>query len=208
VSAGRRLLIATGSAHKLAELRELLDLPRTHIVALADLALADDAPEEGQTFEENATSKALYYAGLSGLPTLADDSGLEVDRLGGRPGVRTRRYAGATATDDDNNQLLLRELAGVPPAERTARYRCVLVLAEPRPEGPPALTFTAGTFEGRIALEPRGSAGFGYDPVFEPASEPDGGRTVGQMSAAEKNAISHRAQAARAVGEVLRERGY
>ncbi|HUG47106.1 MAG TPA: non-canonical purine NTP pyrophosphatase [Candidatus Limnocylindria bacterium] len=208
MSAGRRLLIATGSEHKLAELRQLLDLPSTTLVSLAQHGLPDDAPEEGATFEKNATSKAAYYAVLSGLPTLADDSGLEVDWLGGRPGVRTRRYAGESATDEENNTLLLRELGGVPAEERSARYRCVLVLAEPQADGSLEQLTTAGTFEGRIALAPRGAGGFGYDPIFEPAGEPVGGRTVGQLSAAEKNEVSHRAQAARRMSELLRERGY
>jgi XTP/dITP diphosphohydrolase len=206
VSDHRRLLIATGSAHKLAELRELLDLPRTEIVALADVGLVDDATEDGQTFEQNATAKALHYARLSGLPTLADDSGLEVDALEGRPGVRTRRFAGEDATDAENNAHLLKVLGSLAPDERTARYRCVLVLVEPTSDA--ARLVTEGIFEGRIALEPRGGGGFGYDPIFEPGSEPVGGRTVGQLSAAEKNAISHRAQAAGAMGELLRERGY
>jgi XTP/dITP diphosphohydrolase len=206
VSDHRRLLIATGSAHKLAELRELLDLPRTKIVALADVGLVDDATEDGQTFEQNATAKALYYSRLSGLPTLADDSGLEVDALDGQPGVRTRRFAGEHAADAENNAHLLKILEGLAPDARTARYRCVLVLVEPISDRAPLVT--EGTFEGRIALEPRGSGGFGYDPIFEPASEPVGGRTVGQLSAAEKNAISHRAQAARAMRQLLRERGY
>jgi XTP/dITP diphosphohydrolase len=206
VSDNRRLLIATGSAHKLAELRELLDLPQTDIVSLADLDLPDDATEDGQTFEQNATAKALYYARLSGLPTMADDSGLEVDALDGRPGVRTRRFAGEDATDAENNAHLLKVLEGPLPDQRTARYRCALVLVEPISDTAPLVT--EGTFEGRIALEPRGSGGFGYDPIFEPATEPVGGRTVGQLSAAEKNAISHRAQAARAMGPLLRERGY
>jgi XTP/dITP diphosphohydrolase len=208
VSARRRLLIATGSPHKFAELKAILDLAEVDIVSLADVGLADDAKEEGATFEENARAKALHYAARSGLPTLADDSGLEVDALGGRPGVRTRRYAGETASDEENNAFLLRELKGVPASQRTARYRCVLVLAEPQPSDPAALTVTRGTFQGRIALRPRGQGGFGYDPIFEPAGEPVGGRTVGEMTAGEKNAMSHRAQAARAMRELLRERGY
>ncbi|CAN5816720.1 XTP/dITP diphosphatase [soil metagenome] len=203
----RRLLIATGSEHKLAELRLLLDLPRTEILSLRDLGLPDDAREDGASFEENAAAKATYYAARSGLPTLADDSGLEVDRLGGRPGIRTRRYASESATDFENNRFLLQELEGVPAAERSARYRCVLVLAEPQAVGSLEQLMTAGTFEGRIALRPRGAGGFGYDPIFEPAGEPVGGRTVGQLSAAEKNQISHRAQAAKAMGRLLRERG-
>jgi XTP/dITP diphosphohydrolase len=203
----RRLLIATGSAHKLAELRELLDLPSTDTVALADIGLPDDAPETGATFEANATSKAVYYAGLSDMPTLADDSGLEVDELAGLPGVRTRRFAGEDATDDENNRHLLDRLSGVAPDKRTARYRCVLVLAEPGADED-VVEQAVGTFEGRIALEPRGDEGFGYDPIFEPADEPVGGRTVGQLSSTEKNAISHRAQAARQMAERLRGRGY
>ena len=200
-----RLLIATGSQHKFAELSELLDLPVAELVSLADLGLADSADETGSTFEENARLKALHYAELSGLPTLADDSGIEVDALGGRPGVRTRRYAGAQATDEANNVKLLEELAGFfGPDERTARYRCVLALAE---DGT-VVEQTVGTFDGRIAFEPRGSGGFGYDPIFEPLSEPPGGRTVGELSATEKNAISHRAHAARAMHPLLVARGY
>ena len=206
----RRLLVATGSAHKLAELRRLLDLPDTDVLSLPELGIPDDAPEPAETFEENATSKALYYAERSGLPTLADDSGLEVDALGGLPGVRTRRFFAENATDAENNAHLLQRLAGIPPEGRAARYRCVLVLADPVPgDGTPRVTATThGTFEGRIALEPRGIEGFGYDPIFEPAGEPVGGRTVGQLSADEKNSMSHRAQAARQMREIISRRGY
>jgi XTP/dITP diphosphohydrolase len=205
VTARRRLLLATGSSHKLAELRALLDLPAAELVGLPDLGITDDAPEPGDTFLANATTKALHYAGVSGLPTVADDSGLEVDALGGRPGVHTRRYAGPYATDEDNNAKLLAELAGFyGPDERTARYRCVLVLAVDSE----VRAVTRGTFEGRIAFEPRGTAGFGYDPIFEPNGEPAGGRTVGQLTATEKNAISHRAQAARAMAALLRSSGW
>jgi XTP/dITP diphosphohydrolase len=210
VSAPRkRLLIATGSAHKLAELRQLLDLPRTDMLSLADIGLADDAVEDGMTFEANASAKAAYYARRSRLPTVADDSGLEVDVLGGLPGVRTRRFAGEAATDDENNRHLLERLRGVESAARTARYRCVLSFAEPTGTGDAGVReVTTGTFEGRIALEPRGEGGFGYDPIFEPLDEPIGRRTVGQLTAAEKNAVSHRARAARAMGGILRRRGY
>ena len=201
----RRLLIATGSSHKLAELRDLLALTNTELLSLADVGLTDSAVEDGSTFEDNARIKGLYYARLSGLATLADDSGLEVHALGGRPGVKTRRYAGANATDEQNNRKLLTELVDfLGPDERTARYRCVLVLVE---DGAVTET-TFGTLEGRIAFEPRGDGGFGYDPIFEPSAELVGGRTVGQMASAEKNEISHRAQAARDMRERLLARGY
>ena len=203
--ARRRLLIATGSSHKFAELRDLLDLPNTDLVSLPDVDLADGVAENGATFEDNARIKAVQYAKLSGLPTLADDSGIEVDALGGRPGVLTRRYSGSGATDGKNNAKLLAELADFyGPDERTARYRCVLVLVE---DGALVET-TRGTFEGRVAFAPRGNGGFGYDPIFEPLSEPSGGRTVGQLSAEEKNRVSHRAQAARLMRERLVARGY
>lgn len=205
------LLIATGSRHKYAELSELLNLPNTYLLSLSDVGLTDSAEETGETFEENAAAKALHYARLSGMPTLADDSGLEVNALGGRPGIRTRRYAGLDATDDQNNQLLLAELGeqNLSPGARTARYQCVLVLAEPSADEEPAVIETArGTFEGRIAVEPRGDGGFGYDPIFEPASEPVGARTVGQLTLAEKNEVSHRAKAARTMRELLIARGY
>ena len=196
----RRLLVATGSRHKSRELAQLLDLPDTELLSLADVGLSDTADETGTTFAENATIKALHYAELSGLLTLADDSGLEVDALGGRPGIWTRRYAGPSATDPENNAKLLAELASIgEPSARTARYRCVLVLAQ---DGH-VLETTQGTFEGRIAFAPHGSGGFGYDPIFEPASEPIGGRTVGQLTSAQKNSMSHRAKAARAMRERL-----
>lgn len=141
------------------------------------------------------------------MPALADDSGLEVDALGGAPGVRTRRYAGPSATDADNNAKLLRELDGVPVGARGARYVCVLALAIPDAAAAGGLHMITrrGTSRGRIALEPRGRAGFGYDPLFEPARERPGGRTFGQYRAVEKDAISHRGRAARRMAPVLRE---
>ena len=211
VSAGpRRLLVATGSKHKLAELRALLALPNTDLLSLSDLGLTDDAQEVGETFAENATAKALWYASRAGLPTLADDSGLEVDALDGQPGVRTRRFAGDDPSDEENNDHLLDLLGGLLPEDRTARYRCVLAYAEPTADGGALLRdTTVGSFEGRItADEPRGQNGFGYDPIVEPADEPIGGRTVAQLSAAEKNARSHRGQAALLMRERLLERGY
>ncbi len=203
-STNRRLLIATGSAHKFEELRELLDLSDTELVSLADVGISDSAEETGETFAENASAKAIYYASASGLPALADDSGVEVDALDGRPGVRTRRYAGPNATDAQNNALLLSEMYDVGRLiERTARYQCVLAFAATDDGEPTIQELTQGTFEGRIAFEPRGTGGFGYDPLFEPLTEPEGGRTVGELSAVEKNAVSHRAKAARQMRERL-----
>jgi XTP/dITP diphosphohydrolase len=207
-----RLLVATHSAHKLAELRELLDLERAEIVGLTDVGVEDEPDETGTTFETNARIKARFGARRTGLPTLADDSGLEVDALDGAPGVRTRRYAGPTATDTDNNAKLLAALGGLPPERRGARYVCVLALALPGPETGPndavPIRTVRGTTRGRISVEPRGSGGFGYDPIFEPEGEPPGGRTFGQWSAAAKNAVSHRGRAARRMTPILRELGF
>jgi XTP/dITP diphosphohydrolase len=196
-----RLVVATRSEHKLRELRELLGPSPLDLVSLADVGVHDEVVETGETFEANARLKARAYARLTGLPTLADDSGLEVEALDGGPGVRTRRYAGPDATDEENNAKLLDALAGLPAERRGARYVCVLSLvlpggAGPR-GGPPVAAETRGTCRGRIAIGPRGTGGFGYDPIFEPAGQPPGGRTLGLYSPAEKHRISHRAKAAR-----------
>jgi len=207
----RRLLVATRSSHKLRELRELLDLDRTDLVSLDDLGIADDPIEDGATFETNAAIKARFGARRSGLPTVADDSGLEVDALGGGPGVRTRRYAGEEATDADNNTKLLDALRGLPPERRGARYVCVLALALPEGvggRGRLVLITARGTCRGRIATDARGNAGFGYDPIFEPEPEPPGGRTLGLWTPAEKHAISHRARAARRLAPRLVDLGF
>ena len=206
-----QLLIATRSPHKLAELRTLLSVDRAELVTLDDIGVEGDVDETGSTFESNARLKARFGARATGLPTLADDSGLEVEALGGGPGVRTRRYAGENATDETNNTKLLAELAGLPPERRAARYVCVLALALPDAEGPHGglpVRVVRGTCRGRIATEARGSAGFGYDPVFEPQSEPPGGRTLGLWTPEEKNRISHRAAAARRMSPILRELGF
>jgi XTP/dITP diphosphohydrolase len=206
-----RILVATRSTHKLRELRELLSLGRDTLVSLDDLGIPGDPVEDGETFETNATIKARFGLRASGLPTLADDSGIEVDALGGAPGVRTRRYAGEDATDEDNNAKLLAALAGLPPERRGARYVCVLALALPGyagPRGGVTVTMTRGTCRGRIATGPRGTGGFGYDPIFEPAAEPPGGRTLGLWTPAEKNAISHRARAARRMAPKLAALGF
>jgi XTP/dITP diphosphohydrolase len=212
VTAGRRrLLVATRSPHKLRELRELLHLEHTDLVSLDELDIPGDPEETGETFETNAAIKARAGFRASGLPTLADDSGLEVDALDGGPGVRTRRYAGEHASDEENNAKLLRALAGRPAGERGARYVCVLALAQPGATGPGGgtrLILARGTTRGRIATEARGTGGFGYDPIFEPRSEPPGGRTLGLWTPAEKHAISHRARAARRMAARLRTLGF
>jgi len=206
-----RLLVATRSAHKLAELRQLLALSRAELVTLDDVGIDEDVEETGSTFEANARLKARFAARASGLPSLADDSGIEVHALGGRPGVRTRRYAGEAATDAQNNAKLLGELDGLPPERRGARYVCVLALALPGRAGPrggqPVIS-VRGTCRGRIAATGKGNGGFGYDPIFEPASEPPGGRTLGEWSQDEKNRISHRGAAARRMTPILRELGF
>lgn len=208
------LLVATGSAHKLRELTELLHLERARLVSIADVssaAAAGEPVEDGATFAANAAAKARFYARATGLPTLADDSGIEVDALGGAPGVRTRRFAGDDATDERNNVKMLDALRGLPPARRGARYRCVLAFADPMATGPRGgipVAYARGTLAGRIAAAPRGRGGFGYDPIFEPEGEPPDGRTLGEWSAAEKNSVSHRARAARRMARVLAAKGF
>lgn len=208
----RRLLVATRSRHKLRELQDLLSLdPSVTLLCPDDLGIEGEPEETGETFETNARIKARYYAAASGLPTLADDSGLEVDALAGGPGVRTRRYAGPDATDADNNALLLRELGGLPSERRGGRYVCVLALALPGRDGPRGalpIVVRRGTCRGRIATGEQGSGGFGYDPLFEPIAEAPGGRTLGLYTAAEKHAISHRSRAAQRMAPVLRELGF
>ena len=210
-AAPRRLLVATRSRHKLRELGELLALPADiALLSPDDLGIDGEPDETGETFETNARIKARYYARRSGLPTLADDSGLEVDALGGAPGVRTRRFAGPDATDEQNNEKLLCDLAGLPPERRGGRYVCVLALALPGEAGARGalrIDVRRGTCRGRIAEGPRGAGGFGYDPIFEPAQEAPGGRTLGQWSAAEKHAISHRSRAAARMRPRLAELG-
>jgi len=208
---GPALVIATHSPHKLRELRELLQLERANVLSLADLGVTGQPIESGRTFAANAALKARFAARGTGLPALADDSGIEVDALNGGPGVQTRRYAGPAATDAENNAKLLRELEGLPPERRSARYVCLLALALPEREGSRGglpVILRQGTCRGRIAIAPRGTGGFGYDPIFEPVAEPPGGRTLGLYAAAEKHAISHRARAARRMAAELARVGF
>ena len=187
----------------------MLRLGSADLVSLDELGISGEPVEDGLTFETNARIKARFAARATGLPALADDSGIEVEARGGAPGVRTRRYAGPNATDDENNAKLLGELAGLPTEQRGARYVCVLSLALPDESAPGGLRLTErrGTSRGRVALEPRGSGGFGYDPIFEPIRERPGGRTFGEYAAAAKDAISHRGRAARRMAPVLEALG-
>jgi XTP/dITP diphosphohydrolase len=191
-----RLLLATNNAGKAAEFRQLLAGCGWELVTPEELGLAIQVEETGQTYAENATLKAVEYARAGGLVTLADDSGLEVDALDGRPGVLSARYAGADRTDQERVQALLEELAGVPDDERTARFRCVIAIADATGR----VELVDGTVEGRIGHEPRGENGFGYDPIF---LLPDRGMTTAELPPDEKNAVSHRAMAAQKARTVL-----
>jgi XTP/dITP diphosphohydrolase len=194
----RRLLIATSNPHKVEEFRALLaGLPYT-LLSLRDAGVTTEVPETGTTFAENAILKAISYAEMTGLLALADDSGLEIDALGGEPGIYSARWAGPDVTYPERFRLLFARLAGVPPEGRTARYRAALAIAGPGMRGLRGIV--EGTLEGRIAEEARGSDGFGYDPIF---LVPEFGRTVGEMPAEEKHQISHRARAAAAARGVL-----
>lgn len=200
--AAAALVIATRNPGKVRELAELLaDLP-VRLLSLADFPELPEIPEEGETFAANAVAKARQVATLTGLPALADDSGLEVAALGGRPGVHSARYAAdLTAplppTDEDNWRKLLKELHGVPEGERQARFVCVIALA--LPDG--RLFTTRGECPGVIATEPRGNQGFGYDPVFW---LPEYQATMAEVGLEVKNRLSHRARALAEMKEVLR----
>ena len=194
-----RLLIATHNPGKLSELTWLLGDVPFDLVSLADVGIHHQVDETGETFERNAALKAETYARLSGLPTLADDSGLEVDALDGEPGVRSSRYAGDNATDADRIAFLLRKLDNIPEGDRTARFRCVIAVAWP---GVP-LELHSGACEGRIIDVPRGSNGFGYDPVFVITAM---GRTMAELTTAQKNRVSHRSAAARKAAAALKQR--
>jgi XTP/dITP diphosphohydrolase len=189
-------LLATNNAGKAAELRRLLAGCGWELVTPADIGLQLEVEEHGVTYEENAIAKALQYSQASGLVALADDSGLEVDALGGRPGVQSARYAGPSAGDGDRVQKLLEELRDVPDEARSARFRAVIALA--RPDG--HVETAEGAVAGRIARAPRGESGFGYDPVF---LLPERGLTVAELPSDEKDAVSHRGAAARKARAIL-----
>lgn len=199
----REILLATHSAGKIREIREMTAGMPWAWRSLADFPDVAEAVEDGATFAENATKKALYYSERTRLPALADDSGLEVDALGGEPGVHSAYYAGLPRDDAANNRKLVAALAGVPDDRRTARFRCVMVfVANGR-----VLAQTSGAIDGRIIGHPRGTNGFGYDPHF---FVPNLGRTTADLPSEEKNLISHRGLALRdmviRIRELLAER--
>jgi len=194
-----KLLVATHNQGKVREYRALLDDLPIEVTYLDAEGVTFEAEETGQTFAENAIMKAQAYAAHTGLLTWADDSGLEVDALGGEPGVLSARYGAPGARSDvERYQFLLSKLAGVPDAERTARFRCVVALAWP--DG--RVRTTDGACEGRIAHAPRGAHGFGYDPIFLVADF-DYQQTMAELDPHLKNQVSHRGRAAQAARQAL-----
>ena len=196
----KKLVLASGNPGKLRELSAILGELGYQLHAQSEFDV-DEVAETGTTFVENAIIKARHAAALTGLPALADDSGIEVDALDGAPGVYSARFSGADADDAANNALLVEKLRDVPPAQRTARYRAVIVLM--RHAADPSPLICEGSWEGMIQLEPAGDGGFGYDPYF---FLPDRGCTSAQLSASEKNRLSHRGVALAELKRKLNER--
>lgn len=194
-----QLLIATTNQGKLKEYRAMLDGLPFKLLSLEDAGITLDVEETGETFEENAILKAKTYAAMAGMLTLADDSGLEVDALGGEPGVRSARYAGEGATSRQRNELLLRNLAAKDGADRSARFRCVIAVASP--DGDWVRTVD-GACEGTIAYEMKGETGFGYDPLF---IVPEYGAHMAELTMEQKNHISHRGRAIERAKPLLAE---
>jgi len=192
-----RLVLATRNAAKAHELLSLLDKLPFEVVSLAAFPGAQLPPEEESSYAANALAKARTAARFCGVLALADDSGLEVDALGGRPGIRSARYGGPGASDSKRCGSVLEELRGVPPEQRTARFRCVIALAEPRG----VERVVEGVVEGLIARAPRGNDGFGYDPIF---LYPPLGQTFAELSLEVKNRVSHRGRAMTVARELLR----
>ena len=191
-----KLLIATNNRGKLKEYAGLLGGLPFQLVTLAEAGIAADIQETGSSMAENAVQKATACATLSGLTTLADDSGLEVDALGGEPGPLSRRYAGENVSDRERNEYLLGKLQGIPWEKRGGRFRCVIAIATPGGK----VETCEGVCEGIIALDSKGEGGFGYDPIFQ---LPEPGRRMAELTLEEKNRISHRARAAEKARAIL-----
>ena len=198
----RRVVLATGNAGKLAEMRAILAGPELEVIPQGEFGITPPV-EDGASFVANALIKARHAAARAGLPAIADDSGLEVDALGGRPGLHSARYAGAVAGERGNNELLLAELAGIPDEKRSARYRCAVVFIRHAADLRPVIAEAA--WQGRIGREPRGAGGFGFDPLFIVKGD---SRTAAELSAQEKNRMSHRGQALLALASQMREAGW
>ena len=195
-----RILIATMNTGKLLEYERLLaEVPGLELETMAALPEAIDVVEDRDTFRGNALKKAMEIATVAGMPCLADDSGLEVDALGGGPGVYSARYAGEGSTDSENNAKLLDELSGIADDERTARFQCAIVIVD---QSGRELAMAEGACEGRIGSEPRGSHGFGYDPLFVPEGY---AQTMAELGPETKNEISHRAKAAAKLVPLLQQ---
>lgn len=198
----RRVVLGTGNAGKLAEMRAILAGHDLEVIPQSEFGITPPV-EDGASFVANALIKARHAAAQAGLPAIADDSGLEVDALDGRPGLHSARYAGPAASGRDNNELLLGELAGIPDGRRGARYRCAIVFV--RHAADPLPVIAEASWEGRIGREPRGAGGFGFDPLFIVDGD---SRTAAELSAGEKNRVSHRGQALLAIAARLREAGW
>ena len=194
----KKLVLATNNTHKAAEIKALLKDLEVEVLTLQDYPELKMPEEDRPDFAGNAAKKAEAVAAYSGLPAMADDSGLEVEALKGRPGVRSARYAGEDSSDRENNVLLLEELAGIPPQRRGARFRCAVAVAVPGRQ----TEIVEGNCAGRIAEKPAGENGFGYDPLF--IYEPEG-LTFAQMSREAKNRVSHRGKALAKARKLLRE---
>jgi XTP/dITP diphosphohydrolase len=194
----RRVILASSNAGKLAELTALLAPLGFDLTPQQELGI-ESPPETGETFLDNALLKARHAAGQRSLPAIADDSGIEVDALGKAPGVRSARFAGEGAADEENLNKLLAQMRDVPAARRSARYRCVIAFVRNAADADPIIA--EGAWEGSIAEVPRGARGFGYDPIFVPVGDE---RTAAELAPGEKNAVSHRARALNALIAQLR----
>lgn len=197
----RRVVLASSNVGKLREMSALLAPLGFELVTQGSLSI-QSVEETGTTFTENALLKARHAAQQAKLPAISDDSGIEVDALDGRPGVYSARFAGENASDQDNNRKLLAELHNVPAGRRQARYQCVIVFVRDANDPDPLVAL--GNWKGQVITEPRGSGGFGYDPLFVPAGMQE---TAAQLEPARKNELSHRAQALRALVAALQEKG-
>lgn len=198
----KKIVLASGNAGKVREINKLFAGSGIEIVPQTDLGVPD-VPETGTTFVENAIIKARHAAEFTGLPAISDDSGIEVDALDSRPGVYSARYAGPDASDEDNNNLMLKELSGIAEAERTARYQCIIVFM--RSHTDPVPIITQGSWEGRILEAPQGEGGFGYDPIF---FVPTHNCTGGELALDVKNTLSHRAIALNAMLDEFKKHKY